>query len=89
MEIDTIPPLLNVTSPEKNISYDEKLFFVEGELDEKCDIYVNGEKVKTSTDKLFVYPVQLSTGTNILTIEARDFAGNESSITREVLFSEK
>ena len=77
--LDTAAPLITVTSPHNNFSTFERTVHISGSLNEKADISINGNYVKT-TGLNFNYPVTLSSQMNVVTISATDKAGNKSSV---------
>lgn len=91
--VDTIPPVLDVTSPEGDIMTNSKKVIVSGKTSDASaspvtvEIKVNGTSQGTATvsaDGSFSKEVEISEGVNTVTIISTDKAGKSSSVTRMV-----
>jgi hypothetical protein len=81
-------PTLELQSPEDNttISGDNNNVNIIGKTETDTTITVNGRFVVISNDNSFNYPYSLNEGDNTLKIEARDQAGNTTTIERKVRY---
>ncbi|NIM03207.1 LysM peptidoglycan-binding domain-containing protein [bacterium] len=83
--IDTKPPKLEIFLPRKRAKTKEEFVVVKGKTEEGSTVEVNGERAVTYSEGNFVIYCKLVPGKNILTILARDRAGNVSAAKREVV----
>lgn len=83
--IDTKPPKLEIFLPRKRARTKEDFIVVKGKTDEGSTVEVNGERAITYLGGNFVIYSKLIPGKNILTILARDRAGNVTTARREVV----
>ena len=83
--IDTKPPELEILLPRKRTRTKDDFIVVKGKTEEGSTIEVNGERAITYLDGNFVIYSRLAPGKNILTILARDGAGNVTMAKREVV----
>lgn len=83
--IDTKPPKLEIFLPRKRARTKEEFVVVKGKTEEGSTVEVNGERAVTYSEGNFVIYSKLVPGKNILTILARDRAGNVSAAKREVV----
>lgn len=83
--IDTKPPKLEIFLPRKRAKSKEDFIVVKGKTDEGSTVEVNGERAITYLGGNFVIYSKLVPGKNILTILARDKAGNVTTARREVV----
>lgn len=88
--VDTVPPVLNVTSPDDGLITNKNTVVVAGTTNDAASspvtLTVNGDKVSVGSDGSFSKTVTLSEGENTITVEATDKAGKVSTVTRTVTF---
>ena len=86
--VDTVPPVLNVTSPDDGLITNKSTVVVAGTTNDSTSspvtLTVNGNTVSVGSDGSFSTTVTLSEGENTITIEAVDKAGKVSKVTRTV-----
>lgn len=86
--IDTVPPVLNVTSPEDNSITNSPYCAVAGTTNDSTSspvtLTVNGEAVTVGTGGAFSTTVELTEGENTITVVATDSAGKSSTVVRTV-----
>ena len=86
--VDTVPPVLNVTSPDAGLITNKSTVVVAGTTNDATSspvtLTVNGNTVSVGSDGSFNTTVTLSEGENIITIEAVDKAGKVSTVKRTV-----
>ena len=86
--VDTVPPVLNVTSPDDGLITNKSTVVVAGTTNDSTSspvtLTVNGNTVSVGSDGSFSTTVTLSEGENTITIEAVDKAGKVSRVTRTV-----
>ena len=91
--VDTIPPVLNITSPEEGMVTAEASLTVQGTTNDATSspvtvkISLNGADqgaVSVGGDGGFSKVLTLADGANIIVVTATDKAGRESSVTRNV-----
>jgi len=82
------PPKLEITSPEDNanVSGDPNTVPVSGVTDDNVSVTLNDRLVVIKSDNSFSYTYPLNDGDNILTIVATDAAGNQTKLTRKVIY---
>jgi hypothetical protein len=80
LNVDTIPPTLNVTFPSgTGIYYTNKAAMnVTGKVIGANTLTVNGVSTSFGTDNNFTSPITLVSGSNLITIVAKDLAGNQA-----------
>lgn len=85
--IDTVPPVLNITSPADNSITNQTVCTVAGSTNDTTSgavvITVNGSPVTVENGE-FSTTVNLTEGSNTITIAATDTAGKVTTITRTV-----
>ena len=88
--VDTVPPVLNVTSPDDGLITNKSTVVVAGTTNDATSspvtLTVNGNTVSVGSDGSFSTTVTLSEGENTITIEAVDKAGKVSTVTRTVTY---
>ena len=88
--VDTVPPVLNVTSPDAGLITNKSTVVVAGTTNDATSspvtLTVNGNTVSVGSDGSFNTTVALSEGENTITIEAVDQAGKVSTVTRTVTY---
>ena len=86
--VDTVPPVLNVTSPDDGLITNKSTVVVAGTTNDSTSspvtLTVNGNKVSVGSNGSFSTTVTLSEGENTITIKAVDKAGKVSTVTRTV-----
>ena len=86
--VDTVPPVLNVTSPDDGLITNKSTVVVAGTTNDSTSspvtLTVNGNTVSVGSDGSFSTTVTLSEGENTITIKAVDQAGKVSTVTRTV-----
>ena len=86
--VDTVPPVLNVTSPDAGLITNKSTVVVAGTTNDATSspvtLTVNGNKVSVGSNGSFSTTVTLSEGENTITIKAVDQAGKVSRVTRTV-----
>lgn len=86
--VDTVPPVLTVTSPSDNFTTNQSTVMVTGTTNDPTSntvsLTVNGESVEIGPDGAFSYEFTLSEGENTITIIATDAAGKSSTVVRHV-----
>lgn len=87
-KVDTIPPVLTVTSPTNGLITNKTSLTVSGTTDDATSkpvtVKVNGTAVTVNSDGTFSTTITLSNGSNTITVVATDKAGKASTITRTV-----
>lgn len=88
--VDTVPPVLNVISPDDGSITNKNTVVVAGTTNDAASspvtLTVNGDKVSVGSDGSFSKTITLSEGENTITVEATDKAGKVSTVTRTVTF---
>jgi len=90
--IDRKPPKLEVTEPEDNAIISEEkdkqpFVLVKGNVEENTIITVNGYQAIVRGEGDFEYRLPLSEeGANTIKIEARDLAGNKTTIEKTIIY---
>jgi hypothetical protein len=81
-------PTLEVQSPEDNstITGENNNINIIGKTDNDTTVTVNGRYIVLKNDNSFNYPYPLSEGDNTLRIEARDLAGNTTTMERKIRY---
>jgi RHS repeat-associated protein len=79
--IDTVPPVITITSPKDGLFTNQPSLTISGGLSEPGTLAVNGRAVALGTDNSFSYPVTLTEGGNGFTLTATDRAGNTATKT--------
>ena len=87
---DDISPKVDVSSPKDNDSFfgnQQRQISVQGTVNEKTDLTINGRFVELKDDGTFVFSTTLNDGQNTFEIKAVDPAGNEATSTLSVNFT--
>ena len=88
IKIDTVPPVLNVTSPTEGLSTNEAKVTVSGTTNDVTSspvtLKVNDQIVEVQENGSFSTTVTLTEGEKTITIVATDAAGRETTVTRHV-----
>lgn len=85
--IDTTPPAIFILSPAGDISTEAKEITLSGTTEPYCQVKINGAGASIHSKGGFETKVPLKPGTNILTVESTDPAGNTASVLRKVFLS--
>ncbi|SES94990.1 hypothetical protein [Anaerobranca gottschalkii] len=83
---DFTPPLLEVTTPTKDMEVDSQDFTVKGKVEIGAILYVNGEETEYDSDGNFEKTIRLISGVNQVIIRAVDKAGNITEKTFKITF---
>lgn len=88
LKIDTVPPVLNVTSPTEGLVTNNATVTVSGTTNDATSspvtLKVNEQVVEVEENGSWSTEVTLSEGQNTITIVATDAAGRETTVTRHV-----
>ncbi|MDI6708904.1 MAG: hypothetical protein QME47_07475, partial [Candidatus Thermoplasmatota archaeon] len=90
--LDTTPPSLQITMPQSGTITNKENITVEGEVRdlngiEKAEILVNVSVYSlTLVDGIFSQLVELSNGTNVVTLRAKDLVGNWAEISITITY---
>lgn len=79
-----IPPPLSVVSPKGDETVYQEKFMVEGTTDLDALVYVNGKRVEKDPEGWFREEIVLKKGTNLISVESIDPAGNVRFLKRMV-----
>lgn len=86
--VDTVPPVLTVTSPEDNLVTNQDTITVSGTTNDATSgpvtLKVNDVPVTVQENGTFTYEFTLSEGENTITIVSTDSAGKSSTVVRHV-----
>jgi len=87
--MDVVAPLLQITSPANpgssmftNIGY----ITIQGRTEPSATLWVDDELVGQSTSGLFECQKELASGTNVITVTAKDLAGNVATMSMVVFY---
>lgn len=87
-KIDTVPPVLNVTSPLDGLVTNNPSLNVTGNTNDATSspvsVKVNGQDVTVASDGSFSKAITLTEGSNTITVVATDSAGKSTTVTRTV-----
>lgn len=87
-KIDTVAPILNVTSPTENFITNQSQITVEGTTNDVTSspvtVTINDEPVTVQSNGSFSKQITLSEGENTITVVATDGAGKSTTVTRHV-----
>ncbi|MEW5760214.1 MAG: right-handed parallel beta-helix repeat-containing protein, partial [Candidatus Thermoplasmatota archaeon] len=83
--LDTIPPKLMVSEPEDELVTGEERVKISGMVEEGAELKINNESV-TTIYGTFTYSFKLKEGKNIITVEAKDKAGNLNFVVLTVTY---
>ena len=86
MRIDTAPPYLRLDAPVSSDIYRDASVVVKGESEPSAEVSVNGVSAKVAEQGSYRLAATLKPGTNVLTVLSRDPAGNETKVSREVVY---
>lgn len=89
--LDTRAPKLDVSNPNNGDTFggaSQTIVEVKGKTDEATEVYINGSRGILNADGSFSQKVQLQPGENILTMYAKDDAGNKSvDVSRKITYN--
>lgn len=85
---DNEKPTLEIGEPEDNktITGGDKKVTVKGKTDPGTNIFINYQKIILDSEGNFQQSVSINDRENILTVKARDSAGNETEVARKVIY---
>jgi len=83
---DAKAPFLQLSSPEDQILVRGNFVTVSGKTEKEVSVTVNGAKVEVFPDETFGFTQTLKDGANEIIVEAKDTAGNTSSIRRTITY---
>jgi len=87
-KIDTVPPVLNVTSPVDGLITNNPSLNVVGTTNDATSspvsVKINGQSVTVGSDGSFSKNITLTEGSNTVTVVATDSAGKSTTVTRTV-----
>lgn len=93
IKIDTVPPVLNVSSPADTLKTNQSTVTVSGNTNDATSspvkLTINGNNVTVNSDGSFSTAIALTEGTNTLTIKSTDSAGKSTTVTRTVYYDSK
>jgi hypothetical protein len=78
LTLDTLAPVITVTSPQNNQTTELPQQIITGNLSETASLLINGETVTIAQDNSFQYDVILVEGINSYSLVATDALGNEN-----------
>ncbi len=91
--IDTIPPVLNVSSPADGLITNASTISVTGTTNDATSspvtVTVNGAAASVSSDGKFTASVKLSEGANTITVVSTDASGQSTTVKRTVTLDTK
>jgi len=80
----TIPPGLEISSPQEGEKIPDEFIKVKGRTDEGCIVRVNDKRVYVNEEGKFFTVVHLTLGKNIITVQSQDEKGNVAIVKREI-----
>lgn len=83
--LDTTPPLLSITSPDKKIITNQTTLQLSGITEPGASVTVAGVDISVNSDGTFSRVINLREGINSLKVEAKDRAGNTAVAYVEVI----
>ena len=89
-KIDTVPPTLSVSSPSDGYITNKNTITVSGTTNDVTSspvtVTVNGKEVTVGSNGTFSTDITLTSGSNTITVIAKDSAGKTTTITRTVKY---
>lgn len=86
--VDTVPPVLNITSPADNLITNQASCVVAGTTNDATSspvtLTVNGSAVTVNADGSFSKTLTLTEGSNTITVKSVDKASKETTVVRHV-----
>jgi len=82
--VRTIPPGLEVFSPQEGEKVGDELVKVKGRTDTGCTVRVNDKRTYVDENGDFLAVVYLSQGKNLITVYSEDQDGNLATVKREI-----
>lgn len=79
VSVDNTPPGLNVSELTRNPTVEDPAYSLRGVTEPNASVTVNGEPVVVGADGTFTHSINLSNGTNVITVVATDRAGNNAT----------
>ena len=83
-----VGPFLLLTSPEEAAVFQDASCTVSGRVEPGAQVFVNRRQVEVSRQAEFSLTLPLETGPNVLVVSARDAAGRETTIVRNLTRTE-
>lgn len=83
-EKDTIAPELSLNKEYDQAATKESTFVIEGHVSDYDTLQVNEDIIEASTDGYFSYECNLHVGENLITVQAKDTAGNDTTINLRI-----
>lgn len=80
-----IPPYLEVTSPNDNITTNQSYVYVIGKTEPEALVIINGETILIKKEGDFNEKVNLKNGINIINISAKKKYSRKNNITKQIL----
>lgn len=87
VSLDSIAPLLSMTSPGDGAIVNLPNVTVKGTKEASATVTVNGAQATAIAADSYEKSITLSQGENIITVEAVDAAGNKTTLTRKITYS--
>lgn len=84
--LSTRGPEITLLRPTENEWTNQQVIEVQGRITPNGEVTINQQKVQTTEDGFFKHQILLTSGANLLHIEAKDELGNITSINRTVYF---
>ena len=92
IKVDTVPPVLNVTSPTDGLKTNNSTVTVVGTTNDVTSspvtLTINGEVVEVGSNGSFSKVLTLSSGTNTITIISTDGSGKSTTVIKTVYFDD-
>ncbi len=83
------PPFIKLDKPASNFTITDYAIEVVGQTEPSASLTINGEEVAVNNDGYFSSTINLESGLNMLTIEARDRFGRTSTLIKKIMVIEK
>lgn len=84
--LSTRGPEITLLRPTENEWTNQQVIEIQGRITPNGEVTINQQKVQTTEDGFFKHQMMLTSGANLLHIEAKDELGNITSINRTVYF---
>lgn len=82
------PPRLNIEIPAQDIEVFESRIRVSGRTDYGASVKINNQSIAIDNDGYFVQEINLTSGLNVLEIQAANRLGKESRVVRKIMYQE-
>ncbi|MFH1253033.1 MAG: helix-turn-helix domain-containing protein [Candidatus Uhrbacteria bacterium] len=83
------PPKIEIFAPQDNISVDNAIISVQGQVKKAAEIFVDGNQVLPNPEGRFTTTVTLERGLNVITIEAKTRHSKMVTIYRRVVLKQE